>query len=138
MVLINFWVLFNYIFVLWDNFEIWINLENVVGFVFFNIWCMNFVLNFGILNVFVLYKILFLVIFKFLGVLNICMIFLLFIGIVFGLMFDKFWSIWIIVGLLCLSILSFNILLWIEWKLKCVVIYVEFWLLVGYCIGVKL
>lgn len=138
MVLINFWVLFNYIFVLWDNFEIWINLENVVGFVFFNIWCMNFVLNFGILNVFVLYKILFLVIFKFLGVLNICIIFLLFIGIVFGSIFDKFWSIWIIVGSLCLSILSFNILLWIEWKLKCVVIYVEFWSLVGYCIGVKL
>lgn len=125
-------------FVLWDKFEIWINFENVVGLVFLSIWCINLVLNFGILNVFVLYNILFFVIFKFLGLLNICIVFLLFIGIVLGLIFDKFCNIWIIVGLLCFNIFNFKILLCIEWKLKWVVIYVVFWLFVGNWIGVKL
>lgn len=125
-------------FVLCDSFEIWISFENVVGFVFFNIWCIKCVLNLGMLSVFVLYIICFFVMLSDFVLLKIFIILGLFVGIVFGLILFKFWSMWIMVGLLCLSILSFNKLLWIEWKLKWVVFYLELWLLVGNWIGEKL
>lgn len=125
-------------FVLWERLEICISLENVVGLVCFSICFIKCVLNLGIFNVFV-FELIFvgLILSDFVD-LNSFMIFGLLVGIVFGLILFKFCNIWIVVGLLCLSIFNFNMLLWIEWKLKWVVFYFEFVVLVGNCIGVKL
>lgn len=93
----------------------------MVGWVLFIILWIKFVLNFGILSIFVGVLICFFVIFKIFVLENNFIMFGLFGRIFDGLIFDKFWSLWIIVGLLCFRIFNFKIFLLILWKLKWVV-----------------